>query len=65
MLFACNAAVVVHSPSLLQSLMDYFANACTDVVLYISLKKQVLAQATASPNITINNYQLKVVDKFT
>ena len=58
----CSSSTQPITPSIFDG---FFANACTDVVLYISLKKQVLAQATTSPNITINNYQLKVVDKFT
>ena len=65
MLFADDAAIAAHSPSQLQSLMDRFANACTDFGLTVSLKKtKVLAQATTSPKITINNYQLEVVEQF-
>ena len=59
MLFADDVAVAAHIPSQLQSLMDRFANACTDFGLCISLKKtKVLAQATTLPKITINNYKL-------
>ena len=32
---------------------------------YQSQKANVLAQATTSPNVTINKYQSEVVDKFT
>ena len=65
MLFADDAAIAAHSPSQLQSLMDRFANACTDFGLTVSLKKtKFLAQATTSPKITINNYQLEVVEQF-
>ena len=46
--------------------MDRFANACTAFGLTISLKKKtkVLAQATTSPKITVNNYELEVVEQF-
>ena len=67
MLFANDDAVSAHSPSHLKSLMDRFANARTAFGLTISLKKntKVLAQTTISPNITVNNYELEMVDKFT
>ena len=59
MRFADCAAVAAHSPSQFQSLMDRFANACTDFELTISLRKRyTLTQVTAYPNISINNYQL-------
>ena len=65
MLFADEAAIAAHSPSQLQSLMDRFANVCTDFGLTISLKKtKVLAQTTTSSKITINNYELEVVEQF-
>ena len=65
MLFADDVAIAAHSPSQLQSLMDRFANACTDFGLIISLKKtKVLAQAISSPKITIKNYELEVVEYF-
>ena len=54
----------VPRPSHLQSLMDQFVSACTDFRLTINLKK-TKAQATKSPNITIKNYELEVVDVFT
>ena len=61
MLFADDSAVEAHSSSQLQYLMDRFANACTAFGLTISLKKtKILAQATTSPKITINNYELQV-----
>ena len=45
--------------------MDRFANACTTIAFTISLKKtKLLAQTTTSLKITINNYDLEVVDKF-
>ena len=57
MLFTDDAAVAAYSPSHLQFL--------TTFGLTISLKKtKVLAQATISPKITMNNYELEVVDKF-
>ena len=40
MLFADDTAVETDSQSHLQSLMDRFANACTDFGLTISLKKR-------------------------
>ena len=44
--------------------MDRFANACTTIAFTISLKKtKLLAQTTTSLKITINNYDLEVVDK--
>ena len=67
MLFADDAAVAAHTQTELQTLMDRFAKACTDFGLTISLKKtNVLVQGTAmSPNITINDYELDVVNEFT
>ena len=63
MLFANDAAVAAHSPSHLQYLMNRFV--MTAFGLTISLKKtKALAQATSSPKITISNYELEVVDKF-
>ena len=46
--------------------MDRFANACAAFELTISFKKKtkVLAQAITSPKITINNYELEVVEQF-
>ena len=67
MLFADDAAVAAHTQSELQTLMDRFAQACTDFGLTISLKKtNILVQGTAeTPCITINNYELDVVNEFT
>ena len=59
-----NTTVAAHSPSYLQFLMDCFANACTVFGLTISLKKKVFAQATTSTKVTINNYELEVVEQF-
>ena len=56
--------VAVHGSSQLQSLMDRFANVCTAFRLTISLKKNVLAQATTSPLITIKNYELEILEQF-
>ena len=65
MLFTDDAAVAAHSPSQLQYLMDRFSNACTAFELTISLTKtKVLVQATTSSKITINNYELEVVEQF-
>ena len=50
MLFADDAAVVAHTHEELQSLMDYFSQACKDFGLTISLKKtNVLGQDTEAP----------------
>ena len=67
MLFADDAAVATHDQAELQSLMDRFSEACKDFSLTISLKKtEVLAQGTETePNITIDDYRLENVDKFT
>ena len=67
MLFANDAVVAAHNPSQIQFLMNRFFNTYTAFGLTISLKEKtnVLAQANASPYITINNYQLEVVDEST
>ena len=67
MLFADDAAVVVHTHDELQSLMDCFSQACKDFGLTISLKKtNVLGQDTeAPPVITIDDYELDAVCQFT
>ena len=45
-------------------MIDRYANSCTDFGFTISLKKiKVLAQATTSANIIINNYELEVVEQ--
>ena len=43
--------------------MDRFANACTAFGLTISLAKTILAQTTTSPKLTINTYDLQVVEQ--
>ena len=46
--------------------MDSFANTCTTFGFTTSLKKpKVLTQVKILPDITINNYELEVVDKLT
>ena len=64
-----------HSPSHLQSLIDRFSRICIVFMTYklkkltltykLKKKTNVLAQETASPNISINNYQFEMVDVFT
>ena len=67
MLFADDAAVTAHIEHDLQQLMDRISHAYHDFGLTISLKKtNVLGQdVDTSPVITIDNYQLEVVHKFT
>jgi len=67
MLFADDAAITAHIEHDLQQLMDRISHACHDFGLTISLKKtNVLGQdVDTSPVITIDNYQLEVVHKFT
>ena len=67
MLFADDTAVATHTLEELQSLMDFFSHTCKDFGLTISLKKMnVLGQETeAPPAITIDNYELDAVCRFT
>ena len=67
MLFADDAAVTTHTQQELQALMDCFSQACKDFGLTISLKKtNVLRQDTMEmPAITIDDYELDVVEQFT
>ena len=67
MLFADDAAVATHMEQELQTLMDSFSKACKDFGLTISLKKtNVLGQdVEAPPSITIDDYELEVVNQFT
>ena len=67
MLLADDAAVVAHTQEELQSLMDFFSQACKDFGLTISLKKtNVLGQDTETlPVITIDDYELYAVCQFT
>ena len=67
MLFADDAAVATHTQRELQLLMDQFSQACKDFGLTISLKKtNVLGQGTeATPVITIDDYELDLVQQFT
>ena len=67
MLFADDAAVATHAQEELQSLTDCFSQACKDFGLTISLKNtNVLGQDTeAPPVITIDDYELDAVCKFT
>ena len=66
MLFADDAAVMTHTQRELQLFMDCFSQACKDFGLIISLKKtNVLGQdIPASPVITIDDYELKVIHQF-
>ena len=67
MLFVDDAAVTTHTQQELQALMDRFSQACKDFGLTISLKKtNVLGQDTMElPAITIDDYELDVVEQFT
>lgn len=67
MLFADDAAVTTHTQQELQTLMDRFSQACKDFGLTISLKKtNVLGQGVEEPpSITIDDYELEVVNQFT
>ena len=64
---ADDAAVTTHTQEELQALMDRFSLACKDFGLTISLKKtNVLGQDTMElPAITIDDYELDVVEQFT
>ena len=66
-LFADDAAVTTHTEQELQALVDRFSQACKDFGLTISLKMtNVLGQDTMElPAITIDNYELDVVEQFT
>ena len=67
MLFADDAAVATHTQQELQALMDHFSQACKDFGLTVSLNKtNVLGQYTMEqPAITIDDYELDVVEQFT
>ena len=67
MLFEDDATVTTHTELELQALMDRFSQACKDFGLTISLKKMnVLGQHTIElPAITIDDYELDVVEHFT
>ncbi|XP_052245532.1 uncharacterized protein LOC127854507 [Dreissena polymorpha] len=61
-----DAALVTHNETELQILLNLFAKACDEFWLTISLKKkQVIAQHVEATHITINNYELEVVSRFT
>ena len=65
--FADDAALAAHSEEALQRLIDRFAAACKKFGLTIRLKKtEVMCQdATNAPSISIDEFTLAVVDKFT
>ena len=67
MLFEDDAAVTTHTQHELQALMDRFSQACKDFGPTISLKKtNALGQDTMElPAITIDDYELDVVEQFT
>ena len=67
MLFADDATVTTHIQQELQVLMGHFSQACKDFGLTISLKKtNALGQDTMElPAITIDDYELDVVEQFT
>ncbi|KAI8521283.1 hypothetical protein Bbelb_010370 [Branchiostoma belcheri] len=62
-----DAALAAHTENKLQILLDKLSCACQDFSLTISLKKtKVMCQGVDHPpSITINNYELEVVPKFT
>ena len=67
MLFADDAAVVSHTESGLQKLLDRFSQACKDFGLTISIKKtEVMGQNVPNPPvIKIDDKALKVTEQFT
>ena len=67
MLFTDNAAVMTHTQQELQALMDHFSQTYKDFRPTISLtKSSVLGQDTMElPVITINDYELDVIEQFT
>ena len=67
MLFVDDAAVTTHTQQEQQTLMNRFSQACKDFGLTFSLKKtNVLGQDTMKlPAITIDDYELDVVEQFT
>ena len=67
MRFADDGAVTTHTQQELQVLMEHFSQACKDFGPTISLKKtNVLVQDTMKlPAITIDDYELDVVEQFT
>ena len=67
MLFVDNATVTTHTQQELQALMDRFSQACKDFGQTTSLKKtNVLGQdAMELPAITVDDYELDVVEQFT
>ena len=67
LLFADDAALVSHTESGLQSLVDSFSDACNDFGLRISLKKtEIMSQGdTQDPIISIGEHRLETVTSFT
>jgi hypothetical protein len=65
-LFADDAALATHTEEVIQRLIDYFALACDEFGLTISIKKtEVMGQKTDSPpRIHIGSQELNAVDKF-
>ena len=58
--------VAPHSPSQVQSLIDWFANVCTDFRPTISLKKKKSYHKQPHCQTSLSdNYQLEMVEKFT
>ena len=66
LLFADDAALVAHSETKLQNLMDRLSDATDKFGLTISVKKTVVMgqDVPSPPVITLNNTPLEVVDKF-
>ena len=67
LLFADDAALTAHTEESLQRLITCFADACTEFGLTINLKKtNIMGQDVSStPQISIGDHTLEVVDNFT
>jgi len=66
-LFFADDAALAHTEAALQGLITFFAEACKDFGLTISLKKvNIMAHDVSTiPTITIGDHTLEVVDTFT
>ena len=67
LLFADDAALATHSEEAMQRLISRLAAACNEFGLTISLKKTeiMLQDVSNTPNISIGEHTLNIVDKFT
>ena len=69
LLFADDAALLVHSAEDLQQLLTRFSASCTDFGLKISVRKTVVMHQEANPTVeesvfTVNGKALEIVDEF-